>query len=79
MNYIELIGYLASAFVLLSFVMKEMKKLRIVNIVGCTFFITYGVLLMSWPIIITNVAIVIVNVYYLLKTKNEADVELIDQ
>ena len=74
MNYIEIIGYLASAFVLLSFVMKEMTKLRIVNIVGCGFFIAYGVLLVSWPIIITNVAIVCVNVFYLAKgQKNGAE------
>ncbi|MDG1330843.1 MAG: YgjV family protein [Crocinitomicaceae bacterium] len=79
MDYIELIGYVASAFVLLSFVMKEMTKLRIVNIVGCAFFITYGILLASWPIIITNTAIVCVNVFYLLRTKKEVDAELIDQ
>ena len=68
MNYIELIGYLASAFVLLSFVMKEMTKLRLVSLVGCGFFISYGILLVSWPIIITNVAIVCVNVFYLAKS-----------
>ncbi len=68
MNYIEIIGYLASAFVLLSFVMKEMTKLRIVNIVGCSFFIAYGILIPSWPIIITNVAIVCVNAFYLIKS-----------
>ena len=79
MNYIEIIGYLASAFVLLSFIMKEMTKLRIVNIIGCTFFIAYGILLLSWPIIITNVAIVCVNVFYLVKASNaRKNVELLD-
>jgi hypothetical protein len=72
MNYIEIIGYLASAFVLLSFLMKEMTKLRILNSVGCGFFIVYGVLLLSWPIIITNAAIVCVNVYYLVKTTRKS-------
>lgn len=68
---IEYFGYAASFFVLLSFVMKNIKTLRMVNIIGCAFFITYGFLLpgISWPVVITNVAIVIVNVYYLLKTK----------
>lgn len=66
-NYIELIGYAASLFVLLSFVMKDMKKLRMVNIIGCGLFIVYGVLLGSFPIIITNAAITLVNVYYLSK------------
>ena len=66
---VEFIGYTASFFVLLSFLMKKMTYLRMVNLVGCGFFIWYGILLNSWPIIITNGAIVLVNIYYLLKTK----------
>lgn len=72
MNYIEIVGYVASAFVLLSFVMKEMTKLRIVNIVGCGFFIAYGILIPSWPVIITNSAIVCVNVFYLVKAQSDS-------
>ncbi|XOV66039.1 MAG: YgjV family protein [Fluviicola sp.] len=64
---IEIIGYLASLFVLLSFVMKKIAVLRTVNIVGCSFFIAYGILIDSVPIIITNVAIVLVNSYYLIQ------------
>ncbi len=69
-NYVEYIGYCASFFVLLSFVMKKMVTLRLVNIVGCGFFILYGCLLpeVSWPIVFTNAAIVCVNGFYLMKT-----------
>ena len=71
MEYVEYIGYIASAFVLLSFVMKNITTLRMVNIVGCSFFIAYGLLLpgVSWPFVITNVAIVLVNTFYLLKRR----------
>lgn len=67
-NYIDFIGYLASGFVLLSFLMKDITKLRLVNIIGCILFVTYGFFLspLSIPIIITNFAIIIVNIYYLL-------------
>lgn len=62
----EWIGYLASAGVLTSFLMKDIRTLRIINSIGCGFFIAYGFMLQtSWPIIITNVAIVIINFYYL--------------
>ena len=65
----EYIGYLASFIVLLSFTMKEVKKLRIVNITGCVLFILYGFLMPSirigLPIIIANAAILTVNIYYL--------------
>ncbi|MFL1897398.1 uroporphyrinogen decarboxylase [Aquimarina sp. 2-A2] len=64
--FTELVGYFASAMVLASFLMRNIKKLRLVNSVGCLAFIVYGVLL-NWsiPIILTNSAIVCVNIYYL--------------
>ncbi|AZQ44815.1 YgjV family protein [Nonlabens ponticola] len=61
----EIIGYLASLFVLLSFFNKDLRKLRIVNSVGCALFVAYGIMLPSIPVIITNVAILMVNGYYL--------------
>ena len=33
------------------------------------FFVVYGILLNSWPIIITNAAIILVNLYYLFISK----------
>ena len=67
----EWIGYMAMATVLLSFLMKDVTKLRIINSFGCVFFVTYGILLaISWPIIITNTAIICINFYYLFVKKN---------
>ena len=68
-SYIEWIGYLASFFVLMSFLMRNITTLRYVNTIGCMFFVAYGFLLDSWPVIITNVAIVLVNFYYLFISK----------
>jgi len=67
-SYTELIGYIASLVVVSSFLMKDIKKLRIVNIIGCSLFICYGVLLnFSVPIIFTNTAIVSINIYHIIK------------
>lgn len=64
----EWIGYLASTFLLLSFTMKHVVKLRIINSVGCALFVVYGLMLqIAWPVVITNGAIFFVNMYYLLK------------
>ncbi|PKP46121.1 MAG: uroporphyrinogen decarboxylase [Bacteroidetes bacterium HGW-Bacteroidetes-12] len=72
----EFIGYFASLLVLGSFLMKNIKKLRMLNTMGCTLFVAYGVLLdFSWPIIITNTAIIIINVYYLTKKDIECVTE----
>ena len=70
----EYIGYLASFMVLLSFMMKRIHVLRLVNISGCILFIIYGFLMptlrIGLPIIIANTAILLVNTYYLLKPKD---------
>lgn len=71
-DYTNIIGYIASVFVLVSFTMKDIRTLRIINSIGCALFIIYGVLLLSIPVIITNVSIVGINIFYLLKT-NKAD------
>lgn len=65
------IGYLAMATLLVSFMMKNLTKLRVINSFGCAFFVVYGIMLTtSWPIIITNSAIICINLYYLLFNKN---------
>lgn len=65
----EWVGYFASAAVLSSFLMKNIQMLRIINTVGCSLFVAYGFILpqISWPIIATNVSIIIINAYYLTK------------
>lgn len=65
----EYIGYAASAAVLVSFLMKDIRTLRVVNTVGCGLFIAYGLLLGSVPVIVTNVAIVGINVFYLIRAR----------
>lgn len=68
----EYIGYAASITVLVAFLMKNIQTLRIVNSVGCILFIIYGAMLPSVPVIATNAAIVLINVYYLFFRKRQA-------
>lgn len=64
----EWVGYLASAALLISFSMKDVTKLRIINSVGCALFVAYGFMLQTaWPIVVTNAAIICLNLYYLTK------------
>jgi len=70
-QYSEYVGYIASAIVLLSFLMKKMKNLRIVNSIGCFAFIIYGSLIDAIPLIVTNAAIVLIHLYYLNGARKE--------
>ncbi len=71
---VEIVGYLAMATLLVSFMMKDVTKLRIINSVGCFLFVIYGFMLhTSYPIIITNVSIILINFYYLFIDKNKKE------
>lgn len=62
----EWVGYLASLALIISFMMKNLNTLRIINSIGAVLFVIYGVMLaISWPIIITNAFILLANIYYL--------------
>ena len=70
---IEVIGYLATFLVMLSFVMKDVTRLRIINAIGCATWILYGFMLDSNPIIVTNVGILTINAWHLSKNYLQKD------
>ena len=72
-SYIEWVGYLASFFLLLSFLMRNITTLRYINSLGCLLFVAYGLLLNAWPLVVTNGAIVLINMYYLFINKKTAE------
>jgi hypothetical protein len=64
---VELVGYLASALVVLALTMTSVVRLRIVSLCGSITFFVYGVLIDSVPIMITNGSIAVINVWFLRK------------
>jgi len=65
------VGYAAMLALLISFTMEDVRKLRFINSIGAILFVVYGFMLTtSWPIIITNVSILGINIYYLYLKKN---------
>ena len=72
-QFSEYVGYLASLLVLISFLMKNLSTLRIINSIGAILFVVYGIMLaISWPIIITNAFILMANIYYLTIKRKQA-------
>jgi uncharacterized protein with PQ loop repeat len=66
---IDLVGYLGSVFVIISFLMKDIDILRIVSIVACCIFVVYGYLTGTMPTIILNSIIILLNFYKLYWSK----------
>ena len=69
MDIVEILGYAASIMIALSLTMKNIVKLRVLNLIGCILFTIYGLMIEAWPVAITNGFIVCVNVYFLIKMR----------
>ena len=65
MDFTDAVGYLASVLVVLSLAMTSVVRLRVISLAGSTAFVVYGVQLGSPPIVMTNAAIMCLNVWFL--------------
>ncbi len=65
MNTLEIIGWIATTFVISSFLINDMIRLRAVNLVGALCWLIYGILATAPSIIFLNVVIVCIQAYKL--------------
>lgn len=71
-----MLGYLAMVAVGVSIAMKKIHYLRIWNLTGAVLFTIYGYLIESNPVMILNIILTLLNIYYLVqmaKSKDKAD------
>ena len=66
-NYMEIMAYIGSVIILMSFIVKDVKWLRILNNVGCLIFLVYAFYHGRTPLILLNSGVILVNIYHLIK------------
>ena len=67
MSVIEIIGWIATMGTLLSFAVKDMYKLRLINTAASMVWIVYGILKVDNPIIVINSAVIVMHLYWFYK------------
>ena len=67
---IEAVGYIGSAIVLVSFLMTSVFRLRVVNTVGSLIFMTYALIIHSYPTAIMNLCLALINIRFLWKMRH---------
>ena len=67
----EILAYIASVIILLSFCTKNVKLLRILNNIGCLIFLFYAFYHNRIPLIVLNSMVIIVNMYQIWSGKNK--------
>ena len=70
---IELLGYIATFLVAVSFLCKSISRLLAINALGATLFVIYSLIITAYPVALLNAFLVGVNLYqlWLLKQKGE--------
>lgn len=65
--YLEIFGYIGSALVLLSMMMRSVIKLRIINLLGAVINLIFSALCHNWPFVFLNVGLATINIYHLIR------------
>lgn len=67
------IGYLATVFLGISLMTKDSIRFRWINGAGCLAFVIYGFLIGAVPVLISNLLLLVINTYYLIKLYRTED------
>ena len=73
--WIEVIGYVGMALILIGFSMKDIRTVRAINIGGAVLSLIYGILTRTWPTACLNACLFIINgiyiITYIVKSKKK--------
>lgn len=79
LTLIEIFGYIGSTLVVVSMLMSSVVKLRIINTIGSTVSGTYAFIIGSFPLMLMNFCLVVINIYNLYRLlKTEQKYDLVD-
>jgi len=67
--YLEILGYIGTALILSSMLMTNINKLRILNMSGSAVSIVYASLVHTWPVVVLNSGMFLINLIQLIRVK----------
>jgi hypothetical protein len=69
--WLEIFGYFGTALVLLSFIMKDIKWLRAVNMAGGFISLIYAIAVNTMPVVVLNASLITINGIQLMRILRE--------
>ena len=66
---VEILGIIATLFVLAAFMLNDVKQIRTVDLIGAILFVVYGILIHSLSVSLLNGILIIIHLYKLIKQK----------
>ena len=71
MEITEVIGWIGNVIVIISFIQKNIKKLRLYGLIGAMVWVVYAIRMESYSLIILNLVIMGIQGYHLWKIRKE--------
>lgn len=71
MEITEVIGWVGNVVVILSFLQKKIKNLRVIGLIGAMIWVVYAMRIESYSLIILNLVIVGIQIYHIYKIRRE--------
>ncbi|MBX3195468.1 MAG: YgjV family protein [Microbacteriaceae bacterium] len=69
--WVEVLGWVGSATLIVGILQKQMLQLRLVSLVAALLLVAYNVLIASWPMVAMNVVIFAINAVRFLQSMQE--------
>ncbi len=69
---LEIFGYIGTALVIISMLMTDINKLRIINISGGFISLIYAICVNTMPVVVLNATLISINVIQLIKSNMTA-------
>lgn len=67
MSWIDALGWVGSAILIVSLLQTQLLRLRVINLVGCAVLITFNLIIEVWPMVGLNVVLALINIWFITK------------
>ena len=69
--WLEALGWIGSAVLVWSLLQTQLRRLRVINLVGCVILIVYNTINHVWPMVGLNLVLAGINIYFLVQMSRE--------
>ena len=73
--WIEVFGWIGSGLLVVSLLQGKMLRLRVINSIASVMLVLYNVLVETWPMVGMNAAVILINVWHIVRIMRERRAE----
>lgn len=67
MNWIDALGWVGSAILVVSLLQAQLLRLRVINLIGCVVLATFNGIIEVWPMVGLNITLALINIWFIVQ------------